>query len=251
MYLNISVITASRRPEGYLNLVKQLEETIPDIILEYLCFIDNKELQPEYVKIRTKYPKVKIILAESSFIFKKGWDSVYTILTKYSKGDFIWQLFDSDDIKFSSIEQFKKDVDGEYDLLGIPTLMQRGNSDEIKFQLYKNNNLLYWYGLVHENQIFLRNPNTKIINSVRVNHNNALDKNSKEMKKTDDGIPIIEMEDEGTDGYLRNLLYESLVYEIVNNNGRHQNKEYLIRYYNINKLVIDAYYKLAIVKWGK
>jgi len=248
--MNITIITASRRPKGYLNLVKQLEENIPDIILEYLCFIDNKELQLEYNKIRTLYPKVKIILAESNFIFKKGWDSVYNLLTKYSKGEYCWQLFDSDEIIFYDKKQFKIDINEEYDLFGIPTLMQRGNSNENKFQLYKNDGLLYWYGLVHENQMFLRNPNIKIINSIKINHNNALDNNSKKMKKTEQGIPIIEMEEEGTDGYLRNLLYESLVFEIVNNNGRHKNKEYLIKYYNVNKSVIDTYYKLAVAKWG-
>ncbi len=247
--ITLSIITASRRPQGYLNLVKQLDEKLSNYIVEYLCFIDNKELKSEYDKIKEQYPKVKIILAQENYIWKNGWDSVYNLLIRTSKGNHCWMLFDSDEIILDNPKRFVNDLnDGE--LFGINTKMQRGNVFENKFQLFYNNGNIKYYGLVHENQIYLNHsPNVKILNSIRINHNNALDKNSKELKKTEDGIPILEMEEEGTDGYLRNLLYEGITWKIVNQNGRQQNRDYLIRYYNVNKEVIDKYYKKACEKW--
>ena len=249
--LTLSTISASRRPTGYLNLVKQLEEKLSDYIVEYLCFIDDVKLKPEYDKIKEQYPKVKIILAQENYIWKNGWDSVYNLLIKSSKGLICWMIFDSDEIILDNSERFIDDLyDGE--LFGINTKMQRGNVFENKFQLFYNNGNIKYFGLVHENQIFMNHsPKIKILNSIRINHNNALDKNSKELKKTEDGIPILEIEEEGTDGYNRNLLYEGLTWKVVNQNGRQQNRDYLIRYYNVNKEVIDEYYKRAVEKWKK
>jgi len=244
-----SILTASRRPEGYLNLVRQLEEKLSNYVVEYLCFIDKAELKPEYDKIKEQYPKVKIILAQENYIWKNGWDSVYNLLIKSSKAVMCWLLFDSDEIVLDNTEQFIHDLyDGE--LFGINTKMQRGNVFENKFQLFYNNGNIKYFGIVHENQVFLKHsPNIVVLNSIRINHNNALDKNSKELKKTEDGIPILEMEEEGTDGYNRNVLYEGLTWKVVNQNGRQQNRDYLIRYYNVNKDIIDEYYKIASEKW--
>ena len=128
--------------------------------------------------------------------------------------------------------------------------MARGDSREIKYQLYKKN-IGNWVGMIHENFEFYSQPTLYDLLSLKVYHKNALDNFSKNLKKTFDGFIILEDCDENSDSYKRNLLYESLTYRIIHENLPHKYRGYLLKHYEINKTIIDKYYQKAINLWKK
>jgi len=80
---------------------------------------------------------------------------------------------------------------------------------------------------------------------------NALDPASnEELEKTADGFIILKKTEEGTDSDLRNLLYETLTWRIVHENGRQQHRGWFLRHYEINHEVVDWYYHRAKQKYN-
>jgi hypothetical protein len=80
---------------------------------------------------------------------------------------------------------------------------------------------------------------------MKVQHRNAIDSKSQNLKKNPEGFIILEKTEEGTDSDERNLLYETLTWKIVNENGRHDNPAWFRRHYEINSQVVDWYYLRA------
>ena len=100
-------------------------------------------------------------------------------------------------------------------------------------------------GLCHEIMNFNRQPKIIPTTAIKIIHNNALDKTSQNIKKSPDGFPILEKAEEGSDSEKRNLLYEALVYRIVNEGGKHAHKQWYEGYYKVNKAIIDEYNEKA------
>jgi hypothetical protein len=246
----ISVISVTRRPEKYLQMINEVESKMGDLVLEYIAFVNDRTLFEKYRQIKADNSKVKLLLCPENYIFQNGHDKVYNVLGAAAKGKQILILFDSDSIEVQ-FDLFRQDILHNQDLYVFDMYMQRGDVWEKKMQLYKNNGNLQWYGLVHENQTFTKkHPNPYEICSFKVLHNNAIDNSSLNLKKTNNGFIILEKTEEGTDSDNRNLLYESLAYKIVNQNGRHLNRGWFIEHYKINKEVIDWYYERASKKWS-
>jgi hypothetical protein len=241
----ISIVTVTRRPDGYRNMVKSVNEQLGEHIDQFLAFSNNPQTQDEYKAIEKENPKVKMLFAKENFIYKSGFDTVYNYLhSKISPENWIFIAVDTDTITIDKDLLFK-DLSTNPDMLGIQMYMQRGNVWETKNLFYKNDNLFQWFGLVHEVMNFNRQPKIIPTQAIKIVHNNALDKTSKEIKKTSDGFPILEKAEPGSDSEKRNLLYETLVYRIVNEGGRHAHKQWYDRYYQINKEVIDYYNEKA------
>ncbi len=240
----ISILTASRRPEGYKKLVEQLEQSsIAELIENYIVMVDNEAQHDEFKSIKDTYSKVKIMKVQHNYIYNNGWDAVYNILAKAAKTPYVWLLFDTDIVKIDG-EQFKKDMEQQADVYSYPTYMQRGDAQETKAQLYKKD-CLEWFGALHENQMFKRQPKVADITSANVSHNNALDAESKNIRKSSDGFLLLDKTQEGTDSDKRNLLYEGITWKIVHGEFKHQHMGWFQRHYELNKEVIDWYHDRA------
>jgi len=241
----ISIITVTRRPEGYKNMVESIEKQIGGLVDRYLAFTNNLQTQEQYKAIEAENSKVKIFYGKENFIYKSGFDTVYNFLhTKVPPENWIFIAVDVDQIEINK-EQLEKDMATDPDMMSIQMYMQRGDVWETKNLFYKANNLFQWYGLVHEIMNFNRQPKIIPTTAIKIIHKNALDKTSQDIKKSPDGFPILEKAEIGSDSEKRNLLYESLVYRIVNEGGRHAHKQWYDRYYQINKEVIDYYNEKA------
>lgn len=243
----ISLITASRRPKMFFNLIDSLEKQIGDLIDNYICFVNNSNLIAEY---KNTFHKIKIISAPHNYIFQNGFDSVYNLLQKANKSKYNLILFDCDIVTIDK-EKFIEDLNKDADVYAFKMYMARGDALETKYQLYKNDNLLEWKGVVHENQQWKRQPKVLEITSLSVEHQNAIDNFSKNMKKDANGMIILEKVDENSDSFERNMLYESLAYRIVNENLYHQNRHWFDAHYKLNKEVIDWYYGKALERYLK
>lgn len=240
----ISIISMSRRPEMYFDFVRSFEKAVPDIVVEYIVFINDVVLLPRYYSFANEHSKVKVQHAPEDFVFRYGHDTVYNYLEKKAVGNFILKLFDTDicDINHGQLlEDLKRDAD----IYGMDTYMERGNVTETKFQLYKKG-VLEWFGAVHENQHFkIENPKQDHLKGLKVFHHNALDTESSELEKTSDGFIILKRTQIGSDSDKRNMLYETLAWKIVNEGMRHDHIGWFNRHYQINKDVIDWYYQRA------
>lgn len=245
----ISVISATRRPEGYQKMVEQVEEKMGDVIHEYLAFVNNDDVREEFKRIASDHSKIKILNAPDNFIYRNGFDSVYNTLIKAAKGSHIVMLFDTDEVVVD-IDVFRKELEADHDLFGFDMYMQRGDVWEKKFQLYRNDGLVRWFGLVHENPQFSRQPKMKELprDVFHILHMNARDQKSQELQRKE-GFIILERTEEGTDSDERNLLYESLTWKIIHENGRHPHKPWFEGHYALNKEVIDWYHERAIARW--
>ena len=248
-FKKISLILASRRPSGFKNLVDQLEEKLPEFMLEYIAFNNDPNLKSEFEAIKAQNPKIKVLNAGEDFIFRMGFDTVYNTLMKAAKGEYCLILFDCDEIEVDK-EKFLQFFSIQADVYFFKMFMQRGQVEEKKFQLFKKD-ILKWVGAVHENQAYSRNPNILELEGFRVNHNNAQDDSSKVLAKDPEGFIILEKTEEGTDSDKRNLLYEGLAYRIIHENLPHFNKNWFIEHYKRNKAVIDWYYERANQLWGR
>lgn len=241
----ISILTATRRPDGYKKLITELEEKMGDLIGEYVAFIEKSNSE-HYLDLKNN-PKIKLIIAPDNYIFNHGFDNLYNMLIKTSTQKYCLMIFDTDTIELNK-EQFAKDLGEDADLYIFKMYMQRGDVWEDKMQLYKKD-LLKFEGAVHENQVFLREPKIKQIDSFKIIHQNAVDTESQNLKKTSDNFIILEKTVEGSDSDMRNLLYESLAWKIVNGNGIHRHKGWFQRHYEVNKPIIDWYYERAKKIW--
>ena len=244
----LSILTATRRPEEYLNMVQRVESAMGDLITEYIAFVNNDNVKDEFRHINKDHEKITVMFAPENFLYKQGFDTVYNTLMKRAKSEYVCMIFDADTIEIN-YEQFVKDLAEKKDAYTFQMYMERGNVWEKKLQLYKNDNLLKWFGLVHENQMFQRQPEVKDIDSLKILHYNARDEKSKNLHYKDNFI-ILERTEEGTDSDRRNLLYEGLAWKIVNENGRHMNKAWFEKHYTINKDVIDWYHERAEKIWA-
>jgi hypothetical protein len=241
----ISIITVTKRREGYKSMVESIEKQTGGLVDRYIAFTNNLQTHDAYKAIEAENSKVKIFYGKENFIYKSGFDTVYNFLhTKVPPENWIFVAVDVDNIEINK-EQLEKDIATDPDMMSIQMYMQRGNVWETKNLFYKANNLFQWHGLVHEIMNFNRQPKIIPTTAIKIIHNNALDKTSQEIKKSQDGFPILEKAEEGSDSEKRNLLYESLVYRIVNEGGRHAHKQWYDRYYQINKEVIDYYNEKA------
>jgi hypothetical protein len=248
----ISILTATRRPDGYIKMVDDIESKLSDVVTEYVAFVNDIKLKPLFREIQKHNSKIKIIYAKDDFIFRNGFDSVYNSLMKAAKSKYVLMVFDADEIVVDK-DKLIKELDKDLDIYTFQMYMQRGNVWENKIQLYKREGVLQWFGLVHENQKFLKQPSHGILDKdvFYIMHYNARDKNSQELKKTNDGFIILEETEDGTDSDIRNILYESLTWKIVNENGRHMHKPWFEKHYEINKDMIDKYYQKAKNLWMK
>jgi hypothetical protein len=237
-------------------MIIDTESKMGEVIDKYIVFVNDKTKIDQYKEIKKSFSvsKLNLVIANDNFIFHHGFDTVYNNLRKYSKettkSTHVLILFDTDIVEVD-LDALKKELEIPIDLYSYKMYMQRGDVWEDKYQLYSNDGFLNWYGLVHENQIFTRQYTVGRLNNFRVLHHNALDKFSKELKKTQDGFIILEKTDEGTDSDKRNMLYESLVWKIVNAGGRHINRNWFLKHYEINKELIDWYYNRARIEWEK
>lgn len=244
----ISVLTATRRPEGYLEMINRIEDVMSDVVTEYVAFVNNDNVRNEFKRIHKEHEKIKVMFAPENFLYRQGFDTVYNTLMKMARSEYVLMIFDADTIELDK-DQLMKDLEEKKDAYTFQMYMQRGDSWEKKLQLYKNDGLLKWFGLVHENQQFLRQPEVKDIDSLKILHHNARDENSKNLRYKDNFI-ILDKTEEGTDSDRRNLLYEGLAWKIVNENGRHLNRAWFEKHYEINKEVIDWYHERAEEIWG-
>jgi hypothetical protein len=243
----ITVLTASRRPDLYKNLIANLEDQIGDLVDEYIVFVNDDSLKEEYKKIKYLYSKIKFIFAKEDYIYKMGFDSLYNLLIEQSKSKYCLMLFDTDTIEVNK-DLLKQELSEDKDLYSFDCYMQRGDVWEEKHQLFKKD-LVKWFGLVHENQQFNRQPTHSKLTSFKVYHNNSVDKESQDVKKNAEGFIILEKTEIDSDSDKRNLLYETLTWKIVNEGGRHLNAGWFHKHYSINKEIIDEYYNRAKEKF--
>lgn len=233
----------SRRPQMYKQFVDQIENLSGTLIDSYFVFVNDPQTLPFYKSLEISNPKVKVFNAPEDFVYRYGHDTVYNYLEKQVQSPYVLKLFDTDTVEIDPKlleEELKKGAD----IYGMETYMERGNVWETKFQLYKKG-VLEWFGLVHENQHFKGNVNAEKMESIKVYHHNALDPESANLKKNAEGFIILEKTKEGSDSDLRNLLYETLTWKIVNENGRHDNPAWFHRHYEFNKEVVNWYYSRA------
>src|ERR1035441_9936983 len=115
--MQISILTASRRPAGYRRLLEKLEFLIPEHIKNYLVFVQDNvkdyisigEDLKIYDKSNIKDNKLRIIIAPKDYIFKNGFDCVYNLLIKSSNSELIWRLSDTDKVDINK-NMFEKEV---------------------------------------------------------------------------------------------------------------------------------------------
>lgn len=245
----LTLITTTRRPQGFKNLIVQLEEKLGDLFDEYRGFVNTPEQIDEYKKIQKEHDKAKIIYAPEDYIYKNGFDKVYNLLGTNIKSDYVIILFDTDEVDVIDRGLLIQELNQDCDIYSFKMYMERGDVWEDKFQIYKPEKM-QWFGLVHENQQFYKQPKVGNITAMKVRHNNAVDKSSKELKKNNEGFIILEKTEEGTDSDKRNMLYETLAWKIVNQNGRHLHKQWFEKHYQLNKEVIDWYYERAKKKYN-
>jgi hypothetical protein len=247
----VSVLSATRRPQEYEKMVLQVENEMGDIIQEYLAFVNNDNVRAEFKEIALRISKVRIVNAPENYIYRNGFDSIYNTLMKAAKGSHVLMIFDSDEI-IVNVDILRQELESDFDIFGFQMYMQRGDSWETKYQLYRNDGLVRWFGLVHENQQFSREPKMKQLpkDVLHVLHMNARDNESKTLQKKD-GIIVLEKTEEGTDSDERNLLYESLTWKIIHENGRHLHKPWFEKHYAINQTIIDEYHQRAVARWGE
>lgn len=245
----ISVLTATRRPDGYRKMIEQVENSMGGLITEYLAFVNTDAVRDEFKHIASQIPKIKVLNAPENFIYRNGFDSVYNALIKASKGTHIIMLFDTDDVVVN-MEVLQRELESDTDLFSFDMYMQRGDSWEKKFQLYRNDGLVRWFGLVHENPQFSKQPKIKELprEVLHVLHMNARDQKSQELQRKE-GFIILERTEEGTDSDERNLLYESLTWKIIHENGRHPHKQWFEKHYSFNKEIVDWYHERAVARW--
>ena len=243
--MTISVVSMSRRPDLYFEFVKSLEKSIPDIVVEYIVFVNDPVTLPRYYSFALNdCKKVKVLNAPEDFVFRYGHDTVYNYLEKKVVGDYILKLFDTDVCEIDH-DVLVEDLSRGADIYGMDTFMERGNVWEVKFQLYKRG-ILDWFGMVHENQHFkIEKPKQDHLKGLKVYHHNALDPESAELEKNAEGYIILKRTAEGSDSDKRNLLYETLTWKIVNEGGKHDHLGWFQRHYQLNKDVVDWYYKRA------
>jgi len=245
----ISVVSMSRRFELYKQFVHCLEFQISDLIQQYIVFVNDKNIATKYLDLEKENTKIRVVIAAEDFIYKYGHDRVYNHLDSIASTEYILKLFDTDVVEVDK-NLFKEELNKNVDLYGIQTYMQRGDVWETKWQLYRKG-VIKWTGIVHENQV----PNKKgqitkyQLQSMKVFHNNALDKISLELKKTPDGFIILEKTEEGSDSDQRNMLYEYCTHRIVNEGVPHNSVAWFRRHYELNSAVILWYVQRAKEKY--
>jgi hypothetical protein len=257
----ISLITATRRPDKYFELIQEVDSKMGSLIKEFNALVHESQ-SDEYKKIKEKNSKIRILKVSDNYIYKNGWDSVYNLLGKFSTSNFLLMLFDTDKIENLNLEEFKKYLNSGYDLFGFNVFMQRASGVyEKKYQLYRNNFGFEWRGAVHENLINTKSANGILhsnllhkqfeipIEHFSILHQNALDIYSTQTKRNKDGFVILEKLEEGSDSFERNLLYETLTWKIVNENMFHYNKLWFEHHYKVNKDAVDYYYNIAKKKY--
>jgi len=240
----------SRRLEAYKEFVRHTDELMGEWITQFRVFVNDPETLTGYKELERDVPKIKLFQAPPDFVFKHGHDTVYNFLEKNVESTYILKLFDTD-IVYVDHDVFAKELGEGPDIVGMNTYMQRGNVWEWKYQMYKPN-LMKWFGLVHENQVW-NSKDLKMIQSegLKVEHMNALDPESRELEKTPDGqFIILKKTEEGTDSDKRNMLYETLTWKIVHEGGRQQNAAWFHKHYEINREVVDWYYQRAKQKFN-
>lgn len=246
----ITIVSTTRRPEKYEKFIENTLKVVGKPIEGFIGFCNDKELVPAYKEINKKYPNLKMIYAPDNFIFKNGFAKVYNMLLKQVKTELAWMLFDVDEIVIEDYDLFIEILGSFHNYYGIKTHMKRGDSWELKYQLF-DPTIIRWEGHVHENQMGIEE--LKTINfpdkATKVIHNNIVDTESSNLKKTDDGFLILEKTTEGSDSDKRNLLYEGLTYRIVHENLQHKFRGWFLRHYQINKEIIDWYYERAKEIW--
>ncbi len=239
---SITVVSMSRRTELYQKFILDIESKIGHLIKEYIVFVNDPNIFPFYKNLQNTNNKINVISASEDFIYKYGHDKVYNYLESKVTSQYILKLFDTDLVEIN-VPEFEKELALEKDLYGILTYMVRGDSWEQKYQLYKSG-LFQWEGCVHEN-LELLDKTTQIsqydLKSFQVFHKNALDKESKELKKTPDGFIILEKTEEGSDSDRRNMLYEYLGFLISSGQVDHKYKGWFEKHYFYNKSIIDLY----------
>lgn len=239
----------SRRFSRYQSFVENLELQLSPEIKEYIVFVNDKELIPLYKELELHNCKIRVEQASNDFVFRSGHDTIYNYLESISDTKYILKLFDTDTVEVNK-DLFLKELEKDADIYGIDTYMERGEVWEKKYQLYKKG-IFKWYGVVHENQHFLiQNPKVENLLGIKVFHRNSIDSESRNLKKTSDGFIILESTKDGSDSDNRNLLYEYFSYIIANENARHDNLNWFKRHYEINKTLIDEYYKRAKEKYN-
>lgn len=247
----ITIVSTTRRPDKYEQFIKNSSKVLGKYLDGFIGFCNDISLKPLYKKIEYENPKVKMIYAPDNFIFKNGFAKVYNTLLKQVNTELAWMLFDVDEIIIEDYDKFNEILGSFHNYYGIKTHMKRGDSWEYKYQLF-NPKSVRWEGHVHENQVIL--SEIKVIdfpeNVVKVIHNNIVDTESVNLKKTDDGFLILEKTTEGSDSDQRNLLYEALTYRIIHENLFHKYRGWFVRHYEINKEIVDWYYERAKKLWG-
>ncbi len=247
----ITIVSMSRRFDGYMKLIEQFESIIPEIIEQYIVFVNDNQIKSLYKSLENQNKKVKCIFAKEDFVFKNGHDTVYNYLDSLAQTNWILKLFDTDRIELNSqefIQEFET-FNKETIIFGIPTYMQRGDVWETKYQLYKKGNTI-WKDCVHENLLFNTEPKAYDLKSFKVYHENAIDDISKNLKKDNEGFIILEKTEEGSDSDNRNLLYEYFTWKIVHGEFTHQHKQWFDKHYSKNKELIDWYYNRAKEKYN-
>lgn len=247
--MSITVVSMSRRPEKYREFVTSLEASMGSLIEEYIVFVNDDSIKERYKELKRDISKVHYLFGDAGWVFRHGHDFVYNTLAGYVKSEYILKLFDTDKVEVD-LKLFQEELALRKDLYGMETYMQRGNVTEMKYQLYKYG-IFKYVGSVHENLETDQKYSTFDSRALRVWHYNALDEASVHLNKTPDGFIILEQLPPGSDSFERNLLYESLAYRIVHENLNHQNRQWFLRHYTINKDAIDYYYEKAIERWKR
>lgn len=245
----ITAITVTKRPDQFERLVQEIGKI--NCVNEVFALVAEKDdIHKQFSEIKNRVNTIysddffKLIKAPFDFLFKNGFDSAYNLLAKKAKNDIILTLTDSDYIEEINNDLFENEIkDVKCGIVNI--YMQRGDSEEKKALIY-NRNYCNWYGVVHENLMSKTQIETKEITSLKLNHKNAKDDFSKNVKKNEQGFIILEKLSPGSDSYNRNVIYEYHTYMIVNNNARQINRDWFFQHYEINKEAVDYYYNEAI-----
>jgi hypothetical protein len=244
----ITIVSMSRRPEMYRDFVKQSEELMGNLIVSYFVFVNDPILLPFYKNLEQSSPKIKVYNAPEDFVIRYGHDTVYNYLEKLVQTPYILKLFDTDTLEVDS-KLFEEELKKNLDIYGMETYMERGDVWETKYQLYKKG-IMEWFGLVHENQHFKSSISTPTkLKGLKIYHHNALDTESSNLEKTPDGFLLLKKTQEDSDSDRRNLLYETLTWKIVHENGRQDNPGWFLKHYEYNKPVVDWYYERAKRKY--
>lgn len=246
----VTIVSMSRRPDMYRDFVENVEKTMGSLVDAYFVFVNDPQLLPFYKAFELKQGKIKVFNAPEDFVFKYGHDTVYNYLEKQVQTPYILKLFDTDTIEVDP-KLLEEELKSGFEVYGMETYMERGDVWEVKYQLYKKG-VLEWFGLVHENQHYKDKSTVhkaEILRGLKVYHHNALDQESAKLEKNAEGFIILQKTTEGTDSDRRNLLYETLTWKIVHENGRHDNAGWFHRHYHFNKEIVDWYYERARKKY--